>query len=140
MVLATERAGYFLTRPLPARIAIIDPQTMQPQIIPAVYYWDGREIWICCRNDIHPSWALELGKQCTIVMEEPEGKQNVRGLLMDGQAVLVSEPDWLTEKICGAILQKYQDQPLEQIQQIVDSIQNCGCLLFRMLPLESYTW
>lgn len=140
MVLTTERVSFFLTRPLLARIATVDPQTMQPHVVPVWYLWDGKEIWVSGYRSSRKFRELELNKKCAIVIDDGDENHEFSGVLLEGEAVLVTEPRSLVEDMSTKIYIRYLGEQGVLEPEPQSWIHDAENVLFRMLPTETYTW
>lgn len=137
---ANELVQAFLARPLLARIATVDPQTLQPHVVPVWFLWDGEEIWVSGFRSTRKFRELELNHKCAVVVDETTEDNVVRGVLLEGEAVLVTQPRILVEEMSTRIYNRYLGEEGTLASEPQSWIHDPENVLFRMTPLEIYHW
>jgi hypothetical protein len=140
MALTDDQVSVFLSRPLMARIATVDPQTMQPHVVPVWFLWDGREIWISGYRDLQDFKELEPNKKCAVVVDNSEESKEVRGILLEGEVVLVREPRELVQQMNTSIFSRYLDETAMRQPETLARISDPENVVYRLLPAEIYTF
>jgi nitroimidazol reductase NimA-like FMN-containing flavoprotein (pyridoxamine 5'-phosphate oxidase superfamily) len=93
-----QKIDAFLARPLLARLATADPVTAQPHVVPVWFGWDGEKIYISAFSSTRKVKELCKNQRCAIVIDVDEALE-LRGVLLEGQVELVTEPrKWMEEK------------------------------------------
>lgn len=89
----------FLDRPLLARLATANPETLQPHVVPVWYGWDGQSLWISAFRSTRKIRELLANPRCSIVVDVDGSESGLRAVLMEGKAELVTAPqEVLVEK------------------------------------------
>lgn len=89
----------FLDRPLLARLATANPETLQPHVVPVWYGWDGQSLWISGFRSTRKIRELLANPRCSIVVDVDGSESGLRAVLMEGKAELVTAPqEVLVEK------------------------------------------
>jgi nitroimidazol reductase NimA-like FMN-containing flavoprotein (pyridoxamine 5'-phosphate oxidase superfamily) len=104
---SNQQIKEFLDRPLLARIATVDPQTMQPHVVPVWYLWDGTDLWISGFGSTRKFRELGLNKKCAVVIDTEESQADPRGVLMEGNAELITSPRQVVEEMSTRIYIRY---------------------------------
>lgn len=92
-----------LSRPELGRLATADPRTNQPHVVPVWYYWDGERLWMSSFRNTRKYRELQLNPRCAVAVDgggpPPAGAPPTWGVLLEGQAELISEPvEFVVEK------------------------------------------
>jgi nitroimidazol reductase NimA-like FMN-containing flavoprotein (pyridoxamine 5'-phosphate oxidase superfamily) len=140
MALTDEQVSAFLSRPLTARIAAVDPLTMQPRVLPVWFIWDGREIWFSGYRCARRFSDLEQNHQCALVVDGCEDSAESGGILVEGEAVAVFEPADLVREMSARIYGRYLDVRVIQMPEIQASINDPENVVYRLKPDEVYGW
>lgn len=140
MALTGEEVSMFLACPLLARIATVDPQTMQPHVVPVWYLWDGEEIWISGFRNTRKFKELEQNKKCAIIIDDSEEGTLVKGILFEGEAELITEPRELVEEVSARIYKRYLGDSGMDNAKTRSWITDPNNVVYRMSPVEMYTW
>jgi nitroimidazol reductase NimA-like FMN-containing flavoprotein (pyridoxamine 5'-phosphate oxidase superfamily) len=130
----------FLDRPLLARLATVDPQTMQPHVVPVWYLWDGVDIWISGFRSTRKFHELGLNEKCAVVIDSDDSQADPRGVLMEGKAELVTSPRQVVKEMSARIYIRYlgEDGVLEEEPQ--SWIHDPENLVARIHPAKIFSW
>lgn len=140
MYLTTARAGRFLTYPILARIATVDPQQMKPHVEPVWFFWDGEEIWVAGYQRVRDFQEIETNNHCSIVIETDETTEQCRGILLEGEAVLITEPRSLVEEMSAVIYKKYLGEIGLSDSETQSWLHDPENAIIKMQPVEIHTW
>lgn len=140
MALTDEQVSAFLSRPLVARIAAVDPQTMQPRVLPVWYVWDGCEIWFSGYREARRFTDLGQNRHCAFVVDGSEDSPESGGILLEGEAVAVFEPADLVCEMSARIFGRYLDEHIIQLPETQASINDPDNVVYRLKPDEVFGW
>jgi len=87
----------FLNQVHLARIASVNPTTLQPHVVPVWYGWDGKSLWISSFRSTRKIHELRKNPKCSILIDE-DGKDNNSWVVLEGQAELITQPREFVEK------------------------------------------
>lgn len=130
----------FLNRPLLARLATVDPETMQPHVVPVWYGWDGQSLWISAFRSTRKVKELQKNPRCSIVIDVDDSAGGLRAVLMEGTAEMVTEPQELLEQNTTWVYTRYLGP-----EGVLDSepqswIKDPENLLIKLTPEFMKTW
>ena len=75
-----------------ARVATVDPDTLQPHVVPVWYGWDGNSIWISSYSTTRKIREMKKNPHVSIVIDTPEINGKMRAVILEGKAELVRQP------------------------------------------------
>jgi hypothetical protein len=130
----------FLDKTLLARIATADPDTCQPHVVPVWYGWDGESLWISSYSTTRKVIELNKNPYCSIVIDVEESDDDIRAILFEGKAELVTGPsDFLREKIIWVYTRYLGEEGVlaADPQEWLDSPEN---LLIKLTPIKAFAW
>jgi len=94
------------SEPVLARLATVNPNTLQPHVTPVWFLWDGTSLWISCF--ISTRKAREVAKNRKIsVLIEPQTPQALQAVLLEGSCEFIEEPRELVAAMSLKIYQRY---------------------------------
>ncbi|MBA2518776.1 MAG: pyridoxamine 5'-phosphate oxidase family protein [Chloroflexia bacterium] len=127
----------FLSEPVLARIATIRGDW--PHVAPMWFDWDGESIWMETGPGFQKRINLEANPHCAIVIDTTEGGLRFKGVIMEGAAELIAEPEDFTRGIAARIYRKYLGE--EGIAEPTPSqmIANPHVII-RLRPARIRTW
>ena len=140
MTLTEDMVSVILSRPLLARIATINPQTLQPMVVPFWYLWDGNQIWMVEYHGSHQFQILGVADKCVVVIDNDEENQILKGLLVEGEMVPVTYPETLVEEMITKIYISYLGETGVQDEQTQAWIHDPEKRIYRLQPTEAYSW
>lgn len=123
-----------------ARIATVDPATLQPHVVPVWYGWDGSSIWISSYSTTRKISEIKANPRISIAIDTPSVNGKMRAVVMEGSAELITEPrtliyeksEWVYTRYLGVEGVKAADP-----QEWIHDPQN---LLIRLRPSKIYSW
>jgi nitroimidazol reductase NimA-like FMN-containing flavoprotein (pyridoxamine 5'-phosphate oxidase superfamily) len=136
----SQQIKEYLDRPLLARLATVDPQTMQPHVVPVWYLWDGTDLWISGFGSTRKFRELGLNAKCAVVIDSDESQADPRGVLMEGKAELITSPRQVVEEMSARIYIRYlgEDGVMEEEPQ--SWIHDPENLVARIHPAKIHSW
>lgn len=130
----------FLARPLLARLATADPDTLQPHVVPVWYGWDGQGLWISAFRSTRKVKELMKNPRCSIVIDVDGPTSGLRAVLMEGEARLVTTPPELLREKTTWVYARYlgpQGVLEAEPQSWIEDPEN---LLIHLKPSLIKTW
>ncbi len=94
--------------PVLARLATVNPHTLQPHVTPVWFLWDGTSVWLSCF--ISTRKARDVAKNRKIaVLIEPKMPVSplLQAVLMEGPCEFIAEPRQLVAEMSLKIYQRY---------------------------------
>jgi PPOX class probable F420-dependent enzyme len=127
----------FLAEPILARIATIRGD--RPHVVPVWFYWDGESIWIETGLNFQKHKNLMRNPQCTIAIDVTEGGLRFKGVILEGVADLITEPDDFVRQTVVRIYTKYLGT--EGIQAATPQrMINAPHVIIKLTPEQISTW
>jgi nitroimidazol reductase NimA-like FMN-containing flavoprotein (pyridoxamine 5'-phosphate oxidase superfamily) len=96
-----------LAQPVLARLATANPHSLQPHVVPVWFWWDGEAIWISAFNSTRKVKDLQKNLRCAVLVEPKEETPGLRGILFEGQAELIAQPDPRVAQVAAVIYERY---------------------------------
>lgn len=79
-----------LAQPLLARLATVNPKTLQPHVVPVWFAWDGSCMLVSAFSSTRKVKDVEKNKKIALIVDTAEP---TRGILFEGTAELVTDPE-----------------------------------------------
>jgi nitroimidazol reductase NimA-like FMN-containing flavoprotein (pyridoxamine 5'-phosphate oxidase superfamily) len=135
-----EQIDACLVQPVLARLATANPITGQPHVVPVWYLWDGESIWISAFRSTRKVKELQKNPLCSIVIDDSSSGTENWGVVMEGYADLITEPQVFLEEMTTRIYTRYlgEDGVLEDDPQ--SWIKDAENLLIKLTPEKTYSW
>jgi nitroimidazol reductase NimA-like FMN-containing flavoprotein (pyridoxamine 5'-phosphate oxidase superfamily) len=130
----------FLSRPLLARLATVNPEKMQPHVVPVWYGWDGQSLWISAFRSTRKVRELLKNPRCSIVIDVDGEPGGVRAVLMEGEAELVTAPQPLLEEKTAWVYTRYLGPEGVLAAEPQSWIKDPENLLIKLTPELIKTW
>lgn len=96
-----------LAQAVTAKLATVNPKTLQPHVVPVWFWWDGERIWISAFSSTRKVKELLLNRRCSILVEPLPGKGGLQGVLLEGAAELISDDRARVAQISERIYARY---------------------------------
>lgn len=96
-----------LAQPVLARLATANPRTLQPHVVPVWFWWDGEAVWISAFNSTRKVKDLQKNLRCAVLVEPKEETPGLRGVLFEGPAELIAQPDPRVAQVAAVIYERY---------------------------------
>ena len=130
----------FLNQPLLARLATVNPEKMQPHVVPVWYGWDGQNLWISAFRSTRKVKELMKNPRCSIVIDLDDAAGGIRAVLMEGAAELVTAPQKLLEENTSWIYTRYLGPQGVLNPEPQSWIKDPENLLIKLTPEFVKTW
>ena len=95
----------YLARPILARIATI--RSDRPHVVPMWFHWDGESIWMETGLNFQKHKNLLKNRTCAVTIDTTEGGLRFQGVILEGEAELITEPLEFVQQTVIAIYTKY---------------------------------
>lgn len=102
-----QRMEETLAQPVLARLATANPRSLQPHVVPVWFWWDGEAIWISAFNSTRKVKDLLKNPRCAVLVEPKDETPGLRGILFEGQAELITQPDPRVAQMAAIIYERY---------------------------------
>ncbi len=136
----SDEMDEFLARPLLARLATADPQTLQPHVVPVWYGWDGQSLWISAFRSTRKVKELLKNPRVSIVIDVDGDVTGLRAVLMEGKAELVTGPQDLLEERTAWVYTRYLGPEGVLAADPQSWIKDPENLLIKLTPERTRTW
>ncbi len=129
----------FLDKPLLARMATVDPHTLQPHVVPVWYGWDGESLWISAFRSTRKVRELVKNPLISVVIDVDQG-EGIRAVLMEGEAELFTEPRERMEELTAWIYERYLGPEGVKAADPQSWIKDPEALLIKLKPTRVKSW
>jgi len=130
----------FLNRPLLARLATLNPEVMQPHVVPVWYGWDGESLWISAFRSTRKVKELMVNPHCSIIVDVDDSGGGIRAVLMEGEAELITTPQPLLEEKTAWVYTRYLGPEGVLASDPQSWIKDPENLLIKLTPALVRTW
>ncbi|NMC52586.1 MAG: hypothetical protein GYA48_03000 [Chloroflexi bacterium] len=96
-----------LAQAVNASLATANPVTLQPHVVPVWFWWDGERIWISAFSSTRKVKELLLNRRCAVMVESRPGVSRLRGVLLEGEAQLLTEDRAEVARLSEIIYARY---------------------------------
>ncbi|RPI30658.1 MAG: hypothetical protein EHM70_13350 [Chloroflexota bacterium] len=135
-----EMVNAMMSKPLLARIATANPKTHSPHVVPVWFLWDGKSIWISTFRSTRKVRELQENPKCSIVVDDAKNGEENEGVIMEGDAELVSQPCELVQDMATRIYSRYLGPKGVLAPDPQSWIHDPDNLLIRLTPRKVYSW
>jgi general stress protein 26 len=124
--------------PVLARLATVNPATLQPHVTPVWFLWDGTHLWISAF--ISTRKARDIAKNRKIaVLVEPKESRDLQAVLMEGPCEFYEQPRELVAEMSLKIYERYVGA-----EKITDTERSWSVdpenRLIKLTPRHTYSW
>ena len=130
----------FLAKPHLARMATVNPATLQPHVVPVWYGWDGSSLWINTFSDTRKVKELRKNPRISVAIDISGGADSLSAVIMEGEAQLVSEPRELLEAKTEWIYTRYLGPQGVKDAEPQSWIKSPKALLIKLTPNFVKSW
>jgi general stress protein 26 len=134
-----DKIEAFLSGSLMARIATVDPQTLQPHTVPVWYEWDGEHIWISSFRSTRKVKEIISNPLVSVIVDTDNLGEPARAVLFEGPAELLTDPRLGIER-GGSIYARYLGQEGAQGEEPQSWLHDPDHLLIRVKPTKVMSW
>jgi nitroimidazol reductase NimA-like FMN-containing flavoprotein (pyridoxamine 5'-phosphate oxidase superfamily) len=100
-----EAMNAFLGEPVLARIASIRDDW--PHVVPMWFDWDGESLWMETGFGFQKHKNLLANPHCAVTIDVTEGGLRFRGVILEGDVELITEPVEFVRETATRIYRKY---------------------------------
>ena len=135
------QAEVLLAQPVLARIATVNPKTLQPHVVPLWYLWDDACIWVSGFRSTRKFRELMMNPRCAISVEPADPKSSkIQGILFEGNAEVITSPRSLVEEMSTRIYLRYLGEEGLKAADPQSWIHDPENLVVCLCPQRVYTW
>lgn len=127
----------FLNEPVLARIATIRGDW--PHVAPMWFDWDGTDLWMETGPGFQKRKNLEANPHCAVTIDVTEGGLRFKGVIMEGDVELITEPADFVRETAARIYRKYLGEDGITAPTPSQMIANPHAII-RLRPLRIRTW
>jgi general stress protein 26 len=125
--------------PLIARLATVNPKTLQPHITMVWFLWDGTSLWISAF--ISTRKAKDISKnQKVAVLLEPKDEKPFAALLFEGECEFIAEPRELVTEMALKIYERYMGPEGVKAKEPQSWAVDAENRLIKLTPARTFTW
>ncbi len=124
--------------PVLARLATVNPRSLQPHVTPVWFLWDGTHLWISVF--ISTRKAKDIAKNRKIaVLIEPKQPKDLQAVLLEGPCEFIEQPRDLVADMSLKIYQRYvgADKITDTERSWTVDPEN---RLIKLTPQRTYSW
>ncbi|PKO13491.1 MAG: hypothetical protein CVU39_19000 [Chloroflexi bacterium HGW-Chloroflexi-10] len=130
----------FLNQPLLARLATLNPDTLQPHVVPVWYVWDGISLWISGFSSTRKMKELAKNPRCSVIIDVNETQGGMRAVLLEGEAEVITSPRTLVEEKSTWIYIRYLGNEGVLAADPQSWIKDPENMLVKLTPALTKTW
>jgi len=124
--------------PVLARLATVNPRTLQPHVTPVWFLWDGTSLWISVF--ISTRKAKDVAKNPKVaVLIEPKQPMDLQAVLLEGPCEFIEQPRDLVAAMSLKIYERYVGG-----EKITDTERSWTVdpenRLIKLTPQHTYSW
>jgi PPOX class probable F420-dependent enzyme len=129
----------FLQQAHIARMATVDPGTLQPHVVPVWYEWDGETLWISSFRSTRKVKEIQKNSHISVVVDSDSPAEPARAVVFEGEAELISDPgEGLSRG--GSIYTRYLGIEGVQGEEPQSWLHDPEHLLIALKPRKIYAW
>jgi nitroimidazol reductase NimA-like FMN-containing flavoprotein (pyridoxamine 5'-phosphate oxidase superfamily) len=130
----------FLVHPHLARVATVNPKTLQPHVVPVWYAWDGTSLWINTFRNTRKVKDLLKNPRIAVTIDSDKMVEGLTGVLMEGQAEFVEMPRPELEAKIAWIYVRYLGEEGVNAADPQSWIKDPEATLIRLTPSWVKSW
>jgi PPOX class probable F420-dependent enzyme len=127
----------FLSQPILARLATIRDD--RPHVTPIWFVWDGESIWMETVPDYLKVKNLRQNPNCAVTVDTTDGGIRIKGVIMEGEAELIDEPEDLVMDIVRRIYVNYMGEE-SLVATTPKKMYDGPHILIKLTPKKVITW
>jgi general stress protein 26 len=101
------RMKALLAEPLLARLATVNPKTLQPHITLVWFLWDETSLWISAFSSTRKVRELVQNPRAAVLIEPKQPDSQLQAVLLEGPVEVINRPRSLVEEMSNRIYTKY---------------------------------
>lgn len=137
-VLHKDEVDALLASPLLARVATVYDR--KPHVVPVWFDWDGESLWITTDQSHCKVANLQNNPNFAVSIDHTYGGLRFWAVLMEGQAVLIDEPESFVSEITERIYIKYMGKGTMGLPTLQKMLKEGKSILIKLTPSRIITW
>jgi nitroimidazol reductase NimA-like FMN-containing flavoprotein (pyridoxamine 5'-phosphate oxidase superfamily) len=124
--------------PVLARLATVDPKTLQPHVTPVWFLWDGTSLWISAFISTRKAKNIAKNRKIAVLIE-PKDPTDLQAVLFEGPCEFLAAPDERVVPMSLKIYERYvgADKITDKERSWTTDPEN---RLIKLTPAKTYTW
>lgn len=135
-----EKIEAFLAEAILARLATANPKTCQPHAVPVWFLWDGESAWISAFTSTRKVKDLLKNRLCSIVIDTQAGGLPLTGVVLEGEAELITEPRETVRDMAIRIYAKYMGPEGVKTKDPQSWAVDPENTIIKLTPAHIYSW
>ena len=128
-----------LSQPLLARLATVNPVTLQPHVVPVWFSWDGESIWISAFSSTRKLKEVVKNPRIAVIIDTGEENPPMRAVLMEGKAEILTDPQTV-QKWSLTIYTHYMGEDGVKAPEPQSWIVDPENTIIKLTPEKVYIW
>ena len=128
-----------LSKPLLARMATCNPETLQPHVVPVWYEWDGENFWIHTFRATRKIRELQANPKISVVVDTDTRGEPAQAVIMEGQIELILDPEVIVPR-ANSIYIRYLGEDGTKEREPQSWIHDPDSALLKLTPERVFTW
>ncbi len=124
--------------PVLARLATVNPRTMQPHVTPVWFLWDGASLWISVFISTRKAKDVARNPKVAVLIE-PKQPLDLQAVLLEGPCEFIEQPRELVAAMSLKIYTRYVGG-----EKITDTERSWTVdpenRLIKLIPQHMYSW
>jgi general stress protein 26 len=125
--------------PLVARLATVNPKTLQPHITLVWYLWDGASIWISAFISTRKAKDISKNEKIAVLIE-PKDSKPFQAILFEGPCEFISEPRDQVAEMSLKIYERYMGTEGVKAKEPQSWAVDAENRLIKLTPARTFTW
>lgn len=124
-----------------ARLAVSEPVTGQPHVVPVWFLWDENALWISAFSSTQKVKLLRKNPHAAVLIEPDAGHPStLQAVLIKGDAEIIDEPRYFVARQAIAIYAHYLGEAGAQAQEPQSWAYDPENRLLRIQPTKIFSW
>jgi PPOX class probable F420-dependent enzyme len=136
--LSPDQINNLLSRPLIARLATINKT--RPHVAAVWFVWDGVSLYMETSAGFQKAKNLLRNPQCSVIIDDTLGGLRFWGIVLEGKAELISEPEAEVLEIVQRIYRKYLGEEGMLAPTPQGMIHSGQHVIIKLTPSHIITW
>jgi nitroimidazol reductase NimA-like FMN-containing flavoprotein (pyridoxamine 5'-phosphate oxidase superfamily) len=130
----------FLAKPLLARMATTNPDTLQPHVVPVWYGWDGTSLWISMFRGTRKVKDLRKNARISVVVDIEGETDGLRAVILEGESEWFSGPREVLEEKTEWVYTRYLGPAGVKAAEPQSWIKDPEAMLLKLTPTWVKSW
>ena len=129
-----------LQQPVLARLATVNPKTMQPHVVPVWFGWEDNTVYISAFTSTRKVKDLLRNQRCAVLVEPKDPSQSkIQGVLLEGACQVISEQPYVAKR-AEWIYVKYMGLEGAKAPEPQSWLTDPESRIIRLIPEKVYIW